>query len=60
MKGSYPPITPIYSKSLRDLISKMLNLNQKLRPSIWEIVNKPLVKNRIILFMLEVLSGKIL
>jgi len=29
LKGSYPPITPTYSKQLRDLISKMLSINPK-------------------------------
>lgn len=60
MKGSYPPIATTYSKSLRDLINGMLNLNPKLRPTIWEIINKPLVKNRIILYMLEIFVGNII
>lgn len=51
-QGTYPPIASSYSKSLRDIITRMLNINPKMRPTIWEIINKPLVKNRIIIYML--------
>lgn len=57
LKGSFPPITPTYSKGLRDLINKMLNINPKARPTIQDIVHKPLVKLRIIYYMLEVFNG---
>lgn len=35
----------------------MLSIDPKLRPTIWEIVHKPMIKNRIILFMLEVMQS---
>lgn len=44
MKGSFPPITTTYSKSLRDLIGKMISINPKNRPTIWELINKPICK----------------
>jgi serine/threonine protein kinase len=34
LKGSYPSITPTYSKQLRDLIGKMLSVNPSDRPTI--------------------------
>ncbi|CAD8126569.1 unnamed protein product [Paramecium sonneborni] len=56
LKGSYSSISPSYSKALRDLINKMLNTNPKARPTIQEIVHKPIIKLRIIYYMLEVFS----
>ncbi|CAK76123.1 unnamed protein product (macronuclear) [Paramecium tetraurelia] len=56
LKGSYSSISPTYSKALRDLINKMLNTNPKARPTIQEIVHKPIIKLRIIYYMLEVFS----
>ncbi|CAK81181.1 unnamed protein product (macronuclear) [Paramecium tetraurelia] len=56
LKGSYPSISQSYSKGLRELINKMLNVNPKARPTIQEIVHKPIIKLRIIYYMLEVLS----
>lgn len=58
LKGSYSPVSSNYSKSLRDLIDKMLSINPKQRPTIWEIVHKPMIKNRIIIFMLEVFQSR--
>ena len=57
IKGSYPPITPTYSKQLRDLIGKMLNLNPKERPTILDILHKPIIKRRVIQYMSEIFSG---
>ncbi|CAD8112879.1 unnamed protein product [Paramecium primaurelia] len=56
LKGSYPSISQSYSKGLRDLINKMLNINPKARPTIQEIIHKPIIKLRIIYYMLEVFS----
>lgn len=57
LKGKYPPISTTYSKQFRDLVGKMLSINPKHRPTIWEIMNKPMVKRRIISFMTEVFGG---
>ena len=57
LKGSFPPISPTYSKGLRDLINKMLNVNPKARPTIYDIVHKPFVKLKIIFYMLDVFTG---
>ncbi len=35
----------------------MLNVNPKLRPTVWDIMNKPFVKKRIINYMTEIFSG---
>lgn len=57
LKGSFPPIANQYSKQLRDLVTKMLGLNPKQRPTILEIINKPFVKRHVIKYLAEILSG---
>lgn len=47
MKGSYPSITPTYSKQLRDLITSMLAPKPQNRPTIVEVINKPFIRKRI-------------
>ena len=57
LKGSYPALTTTYSKQLRDLITKMLSINPKQRPTIWDIINKSFIKKKIINYMYEIFSG---
>ena len=45
MKGKYDPIPNKYSKNMSNLIKNMLNIDQKLRPNITEVMQNPLVKN---------------
>ena len=45
MKGKYDPIPNKYSRNMANLIKDMLNLDQKLRPSITEVMQSPLIKN---------------
>lgn len=56
MKGSYPSITPTYSKQLRDLISSMLSVKPQNRPTIIEILNKPFIKKRVEKYMLDMFN----
>lgn len=51
MKGSFPSITPTYSKQLRDLITSMLSLKPHNRPTIIDIINKPFIKTRVEKYM---------
>ena len=53
MKGTYPPTTPFYSKSLRDLISKMLSVNPSQRPSLLDILNISFIRRHVVLYMRE-------
>ena len=57
LKGSFPPITPMYSKPLRDMIGLMLNQNPKKRPTIYDILNKPILKKKVIQYISEIVSG---
>jgi len=57
LKGTYPPINSMYSKGLRDLIGKMLNVKPQQRPTILEICNKMLVRKRLIQYFNECLNG---
>ena len=45
MKGKYDPIPNKYSRNMANLIKDMLNLDQKLRPSITEVMQSSLIKN---------------
>ena len=46
-KGSYSPIPATFSPELRKLIADMLNLNPKLRPSINDLLRRPILQHRI-------------
>lgn len=48
LRGSYAPISPAYSKTLRDLITRMLNINPQARPSMVDILNVPIVKRHVV------------
>jgi serine/threonine protein kinase len=56
MKGSYPSITPTYSKQLRDLISSMLSVKPQNRPTIIDVINKPFIKKRAEKFMMDMFN----
>jgi serine/threonine protein kinase len=57
LKGSYPPINTIYSKPLRDLITKMLQVKPSMRPTIIDILNKSFVRKRVASYITESLTG---
>jgi serine/threonine protein kinase len=57
LRGSYPPINNIYSKQLRDLITKMLSVKPSMRPTILDILNKSFVRKRVASYINECLSG---
>jgi hypothetical protein len=47
----------MYSKGLRDLIGKMLNVKPQQRPSILDICNKMIVRKRLIQYFNDCLNG---
>jgi serine/threonine protein kinase len=53
-RGVYAPPPGIYSSELKDLLKKCLTLDPKGRPTINEILQLPLIKERINLFLKEV------
>ena len=53
-RGVYQPPPGIYSSEIKDLLKKCLTLEAKNRPSIDEILQLPLIKNRIQNFLNEV------
>jgi non-specific serine/threonine protein kinase/NIMA (never in mitosis gene a)-related kinase len=55
LKGNYPPISPTYSKVLRDLIGSMLNVNPSQRPSLLDILKVPIVKKHVVSYLRECL-----
>ena len=46
-KGIYPPIPKEYSKDLSSIISQMLIVDSKKRPSCQQLINNPIILNRI-------------
>lgn len=53
IKGNYLPITTKYSKPLRDLIMSMLNINPKKRPTIEDILKKPIIKKKLVSYVIS-------
>ena len=51
LKGSYPPPNQSYSKVLRDLVTNMLSVNPKDRPSLIDVLNVPIVKRATINYL---------
>ena len=47
----------MYSKGLRDLIGKMLNVKPQARPSILDILNKMFVRKRVTQYLNDCLNG---
>jgi serine/threonine protein kinase len=47
------PLSTKYSQKLRDLIMSMLNVNPKKRPSIFEIIELPDIKKRVVNYVLS-------
>ena len=58
MKGNYPPPPSVYTKDLREIVSKCLNVNPSKRPKIQDILRMPIVKNRILNFLDEIQYNK--
>ena len=57
LRGSFPPLNQVYSKNLRDLIGKMLQIKPSNRPTIVDILNKSFVRKKVIQHVNECLSG---
>lgn len=47
LRGSYPPLNTQYSKNLRDLIGKMLQIKPSNRPTIVDILNKSFIRKKV-------------
>jgi non-specific serine/threonine protein kinase/NIMA (never in mitosis gene a)-related kinase len=54
IKGRYPPISPKYSKYLRELISQMLHVSPGSRPDLDQILRKPFVKKHVVNFFTDI------
>lgn len=53
IKGSYPPVSQLFSKELIGVVKNLLSVNIKQRPTINEILSYPILKSRIRLFLNE-------
>ena len=58
MRGNYPPPPAVYTKDLREIVSKCLMVNPSRRPNIKEILKMPIIQNRIKNFLDEIQYNK--
>ena len=58
MRGNYTPPPAVYTKDLREIVSKCLMVNPTKRPKIQEILRMPIIQNRIKNFLDEVQYNK--
>lgn len=58
VRGKYAPIPPTFSKELKQLISKLLTKDAKLRPSINAVLATPIIRSRLKAFYDETLNNK--
>ena len=54
LKGNYTPPSSMYTKDLREVVSRCLCVDPKKRPTIKEILRMPIIQNRIKNFLTEV------
>ena len=58
MKGNYQPPSSVYTKDLREIVSKCLSVEPSKRPSIKEVLRMPIIQNRIRNFLDEIQYNK--
>ena len=58
LRGNYTPPPTIYSKDLREIIDKCLIVDYRKRPAIQQILNFPIIQDRIKLFFDEIQYNK--
>ena len=58
MRGNYTPPPAVYTKDLREIVSRCLTVLPSRRPSIQEILRMPIIQNRIKNFLDEIQYNK--
>ena len=58
LRGNYTPPPTIYSKDLREIIDKCLIVDYRKRPTIQQILNFPIIQNRLKLFFDKIQYNK--
>ena len=58
MRGNYAPPPSVYTRDLREIVSRCLMVNPSRRPRIQEILSMPIIQNRIRNFLDEVQYNK--
>ena len=58
MRGNYAPPPTVYTRDLREIVSRCLMVNPSRRPRIQEILSMPIIQNRIRNFLDEVQYNK--
>ena len=51
VRGSYAPPSPSFTKGLRDVLDKMLQVDPRRRPSVNDLLKTPVIKERIEKFL---------
>lgn len=58
MKGDKVPLNTIYSKALRGLVDQMLSPKPRERPNIEEVLNKPIIKKKLVAYIIRLHTGE--
>ena len=58
LRGNYTPPPAVYTKDLREIVTKCLLVDPKKRPTIQEILRMPIIQNRIKNFLDEIQYNK--
>ena len=58
MRGNYTPVPTTYTKDIREIVTKCLNIEPYKRPNVNDILKLPIIKNRILNFLSEVQYNK--
>jgi serine/threonine protein kinase len=58
LKGDKIPLNSIYSKALRGLVDQMLSAKPRERPTIEEILTKPIIKKKLVAYIIRLHTGE--
>lgn len=57
LRGNYPSLNSLYSRSLRELVTKMLSVKPAHRPTIVDVLAKPFLRKRAVVYFRDCFSG---
>lgn len=51
LRGSYPPVSPFYSKRLAGIIKEMISVNPGQRPSLTDLLGKDIIRRAVTIYI---------
>jgi NIMA (never in mitosis gene a)-related kinase len=58
VRGAFNPLPSGFSSEMKNLVSQLLNTNEKMRPDVNKVLNMPIMQNRIKVFLTETIYKK--